>query len=133
MYRQDHAGHICRRLKKLIALADMLAHHKSELICDLAEYYNILDYRRVPGRTLGTLAVGLRAESRIGSIREGIKATPEVMVLARIYDILAQVFSDEHEKPKSLYKTFLIKQKEDKDTPAVFRSGEDFKAAWNKR
>lgn len=131
MYRQDHAGHICRRLKKLIALADMLAHHKSELICDLAEYYNILDYRRVPGRTLGTLAVGLRAESRIGMIREGIKAAPEVMVLARIYDLLSQVFSKENEKPKSLYEAFLINSRESKDDPAVFRTKEDFKAAWN--
>ena len=109
----------------------MLAHHKSELICDLAEYYSILDYRRVPGRTLGTLAVGLRAESRIGSIREGIKASPETMVLARIYDILAQVFTNEHETPKSLCKAFLINQKDDKDTPVTFKSVEDFKAAWN--
>ena len=111
----------------------MLAHHKSELICDLAEYYNILDYRRVPGRTLGTLAVGLRANSRIGRIREGIKASPETMILARIYDVLMNVFTSENETPKSLYDTFLIEPKSNKDKPTVFKSGEDFKAAWNKK
>ena len=111
----------------------MLAHHKSELICDLAEYYNILDYRRVPGRTLGTLAVGLRDESRIGEIREGIKAAPEVMMLASIYDLLSHVFSSDKQKPKSLYEEFLIKPTKSKDAPAVFRTKEDFKAAWNEK
>lgn len=111
----------------------MLAHHKSELICDLAEYYNILDYRRVPGRLLGTLAVGLRADSRIGMIREGIKATPETIILVKVYDLLAQVFGDKQHKPEPLLKDFVVEQKSDKDTPAVFRSGEDFKAAWNKK
>lgn len=111
----------------------MLAHNRSELICDLAEYYNILDYRRVPGRTLGILAVGLRADSRIGRLREGIKASPDMMVLAKIYDILSQVFSKENETPKSMYNAFLVNKQEDMKKPATFKSKEDFKAAWNKK
>ena len=109
----------------------MLAHYKSELICDLAEYYNILDYRRVPGRLLGTLAVGLRADSRIGMIREGIKTTPENIMLIRIFDALGQVFGKKDYKP--MLKEFLIEQKNDKDTPAVFTTPEEFKAAWGKK
>ena len=111
----------------------MLAHHKSELICDLAEYYNILDYRRVPGRLLGTLAVGLRADSRIGMIREGIKATPETIILVKVYDMLAQVFGDKNHPATPILKNFIIEQKNDKDTPTAFRNVEDFKAAWNKK
>lgn len=109
----------------------MLAHHKSELICDLAEYYHILDYRRVPGRLLGTLAVGLRAESRVGMIREGIKADPETIMLVKLYDVLMQVFSGK-EKPEPLLKQFIIEQKQTKDTPLAFRSGKDFDEAWAK-
>ena len=112
----------------------MLAHHKSELICDLAEYYHILDYRRVPGRLLGTLAVGLRAESRIGMIRAGIKADPETIMLGKVYDVLMQVFSEKGKAPKPLLKEFIVEQKEDK--PMSFKSPEEFQKAWaeiNKR
>jgi hypothetical protein len=108
----------------------MLAHHKSELICDLAEYYCILDYRRVPCRLLGTLAVGLRAESRIGMLRESIKVDPETIMLARIHDILMQVFSSKGEKPEPILRSFIIEKKSDKDTPMAYKSPEAFKRAW---
>lgn len=110
----------------------MLAHHKDELICDLAEYYGILDYRGVPGRLLGTLAVGLRAESRIGMIREGIKVDPDTIVLARIHDILMQVFSSKGERPEPMLKSFIIEKKSDEDTPMSFRTPQEFKEAWAK-
>ena len=108
----------------------MLAHHKSELICDLAEYYNILDYRRVPGRLLGTLAVGLRAESRIGMIREGIKTTPDTLMLVKVYDLLTQVFSEKGKAPKPLLYDFIVEQKQDK--PMAYSSPDEFKKAWAK-
>lgn len=109
----------------------MLAHHKSELICDLAEYYNIIDYRRVPGRTLGTLAVGLRADSRIGMIREGIKASPETIILVKLYDVLTQVFSEKGKAPKPLLNDFLVEQ-EKNEKPMAYSSPEEFEAAWAK-
>lgn len=108
----------------------MLAHHKDELICDLAEYYHILDYRRVPGRTLGTLAVGLRAESRIGMIREGIKADPETIIMVKVFDLLMQVFSEKGKTPKPLIDSFIIEQKREK--PMAYSSPEEFKKAWAK-
>lgn len=116
-----------------MALADMLAHHRSELICDLAEYYNIMDYRRVPGRLLGTLAVGLRAESRIGMIREGIKADPATIMLARLYDILVQVFSAKGEKPELMLKHLIVEQRSGKDTPIAYKSLAEFKKAWEEK
>lgn len=114
----------------MIALADMLAHYKSELICDLAEFYNILDYRRVPGRLLGTLAVGLRANSRIGMIREGIKTDPGTIMLVKLYDVLMQVFSDKNSKPDPLLKDFIIEHKSNKNTPTAFNTPDEFHAAW---
>ena len=109
----------------------MLAHHKSELICDFAEYYHIIDYRRVPGRTLGTLAVGLRADSRIGMLREGIKASPETIVLVKLYDILTQVFSEKGKAPKPLLNDFLI-EPENKEKPMSYSSPAEFEKAWAK-
>lgn len=108
----------------------MLAHHKRELICDLAEYYHIIDYRSVPGRTLGTLAVGLRADSRIGMIRNGIKASPETIMLVKVYDVLMHVFSEKGKAPEPLLKDFLIEQGKEDEKPMSYKSAEDFKAAW---
>lgn len=115
----------------------MLAHHKSELICDLAEYYHILDYRRVPGRLLGTLAVGLRADSRIGMLREGIKADTSTIMLVKLYDILMQVFSAKGKSPEPLLNKFIVEPKEKKnEKPMTFKSPDEFMKAWaeiNKR
>ena len=110
----------------------MLAHYKSELICDLAEYYHILDYRGVPGRLLGTLAVGLRAESRIGQIREGLKESPSTIMLVKLYDILTQVFSEKGRAPEPLLNNFIIKDKEKSKTPKAFETANDFENAWRK-
>ena len=41
-----------------MALAGIIAHYESDVICDLAETYQIYDYKRVPGRLLGTLVAG---------------------------------------------------------------------------
>lgn len=43
----------------------MLAADKEALICDLAETYNIYDYRSIPVNLLSTLSVGLRDNARI--------------------------------------------------------------------
>ena len=83
---------------------------------------------------LGTLAVGLRADSRIGMLREGIKADPETIMLVKMYDILTQVFSKKGDAPKPLLKNFIIEQKDEK--PMAYRTPAEFKAAWeelNKR
>lgn len=110
----------------------MLAHYKSELICDLAEYYNILDYRRVPGRLLGTLAVGLRAESRIGEIREGIKEPFDTIMLIKIYDLLTHIFSEKGKEPKPLLNSFIVEREDRSKKPKAFKSPNDFEEAWRR-
>ena len=107
----------------------MIAFHEEELTCDLAEYYHIYDRRSVPCRLLGTLAVGLRAESRIGMLREGIKASPEAIILARIHDILAMEFCAKGKEPDLLLKHFLIEEKKKSDLRS-FKSAEDFRRFW---
>ena len=58
------------------------------MICDLAETYGILDYRRVPARLLGTLLVGLRDDARIMQAYTGTKASAETILLAACLDTL---------------------------------------------
>lgn len=70
-----------------MSLAGVIAEYKSDMICDLAETYHIYDYRRVPGRTLGTLIAGLREDSRIKKKLFGIRnEVPDIMILAKILD-----------------------------------------------
>lgn len=105
-----------------------MASHKEEMICDLAEYYHIYDYRSVPCRLLGTLVAGLRAESRIGMIREGIKASPETMMLIMIHDILMREFSAKGKEPEPLYNQFIIQEK--KSDMRSFSTSDAFKRKW---
>ena len=58
------------------------------MICDLAETYGILDYRRVPARLLGTLLIGLRDDSRIMQAYMGTKGSAEMIMLAACLDAL---------------------------------------------
>lgn len=43
----------------------MIATDEDALICDLAETYQIFNYRGLPVQTVAVLSVGLRADSRI--------------------------------------------------------------------
>lgn len=91
----------------MIALAGILAEYKTEMICDLAETYQIYDYKRVPARMLGTLVSGLREESRIGRKLSGRKASTEAVLLANIIDLLSVVFADKGKKPEPIAKLFI--------------------------
>lgn len=56
------------------------------MICDLAETYQIYDYRRVPGRLLGILVAGLGADTRIGRKINGVRGDVADVLLAQILD-----------------------------------------------
>ena len=112
----------------------MLSVDKGALICDLAETYNILDYHRVPVRLLGTLVSGLRENSRIVMKIEGRKASVETIWLARIYDVLCAVFSDEKHphKPVAIQMYTQTEEEENKKPCRSFESFEDFLKAREK-
>jgi hypothetical protein len=67
----------------------MLSADEDALICDLAETYGIFDYRALPARTLATLAVGLREDSRIKMHLIGAKIPRKDLLLAAIVDRLS--------------------------------------------
>lgn len=106
------------------------------MVCDLAETYGVLDYRKVPTRTLGALVVGLGSESRLGRELAGIKASPDHILLGRIYDavnILLYSYTKDaktgRNRPES-YVERLIEKKSEKDDVEKFRTGADFDKAW---
>ena len=70
----------------MIALASLLSLDRNAIICDLAETYNIYDYRRVPGRLLGILVAGLGENTRIGKKVNGVRGTVSEVLLAQILD-----------------------------------------------
>lgn len=105
------------------------------LICDLAETYGILDYRRVPARTLGTLTAGLGVNSRIIMKRNGVKAPFEVILLAQTFDLLTrfvwQIGGGNGEEPKSQLEQFMVAAKKESRVKG-FNSGSEFEEARRK-
>lgn len=114
----------------MIALAGMIALDEDALICDLAETYQIYNYRGLPIPLLATLAAGLRANSRIKMKLSGTKATTETILLLAILDginLLAWLQSEDGAKgrnrPKSTMKIWLEPEEEDL---IGFDTGEEF-------
>lgn len=98
----------------------MIALDEEAFICDMAETYHIYDYRGVPCKTLGTLATGLREDSRIKMEINGVKAGPETLILANVYDVCRMILWAQTEdgakgrnRPKSLADTFIVKKRVD--------------------
>ena len=110
----------------------MLAFDRGALICDLAETYNIYDYKRVPVRLLGTLVSGLRENSRIIMKMTGRKATVETIWLARIYDVICAVFSDEKHPHKPVSETLFDAEMYNPKPLHGFISGDEFLKAREK-
>lgn len=114
-------------------LAGMIAEDRNALICDLAETYQIYDYERVPAKTLGILAAGLRENSRIRQKLEGIKAAPDTIIMAKIYDLVNIMLwskTKDAEKgrnyPKSFAKVFIDS---DEPEPTAYANGAEFEKA----
>lgn len=67
----------------------MIETDEDALICDFAETYNILNYRTLPLNLAATLAVGLRADSRIMLKLSHQKIDYNVVFRAAILDRLS--------------------------------------------
>lgn len=67
----------------------MIETDESALICDFAETYHILNFRELPLNLAATLAVGLRADSRIMLKLSGQKIDYNVILRAAILDRLS--------------------------------------------
>lgn len=105
----------------------MLAIDRDAVICDLAETYGIFDMKRVPVKLLCTLAAGLGPNSRIKTKMNGLKAPWDIVLLAKICDLLM----GNKNKKDQLLSQFLEPEEKVKEESDVktFDSIEAFKAA----
>ena len=98
----------------------MLSNYPDELTCDMAETYGVFDIYRIPVRTLATLAVGLRDDSRVmmakSGLLRGVQPSDPNSLTARCYadgtfdkKPAAQPSNDKHE---------------------IFDGPEEFRARW---
>ncbi|MCR8969271.1 DUF5361 domain-containing protein [Facklamia sp. 7083-14-GEN3] len=109
----------------------MIALDEEALICDLAETYNIYEYRRLPATMVAVFAAGLRDNSRIKMKMSDQKITVEQMLLASIMDQLAiQTWfktkdgQKNKNRPQSIFE--LLTKEPEESKVETFTSGEDF-------
>lgn len=70
----------------------MIATDENALICDLAETYNIYDYRSLPVKLAATYSAGLRENSRIKiKLRGDVLGDSDRMLLAMLYDVVTKI------------------------------------------
>jgi hypothetical protein len=111
----------------------MLKIDEEALICDLAETYQIYDYRQLPPIRVAVFAIGLRDDSRIKMKVSGQLVPLDTLLMARISDNLStlvwfQTKDGQKGKNRPTMLTNLLtshKTEDSKDT-TIFDSGEDF-------
>lgn len=113
----------------------MIALDEDALICDLAETYNIYDYKQLPLTRVAVFSLGLRENSRIMMKLNEQKVSLETLFLAGINDKLGLLLWSKtkdgekgRNKPKLLVES-LQSNKQPEKSEAVFYSGEDFEKA----
>ena len=67
----------------------MLATDEDALVCDLAETYQITDWRALPVQTVAALACGLSPDSRIKRALTDAPATTQELLMAAMVDRLS--------------------------------------------
>lgn len=70
-------------------LANCIKLDEDALICDLAETYNIYNYKELPLGLVATLCFGLRADSRIKLLQAKAPINTNTMLLASAVDRLS--------------------------------------------
>lgn len=115
----------------------MIAIDEDALICDFAETYGVFDYRGLPVKTLATLAVGLRENSRIKMKIRDEKVDIKTTLLAAIADRLGLLvwFQSEdgaknQNRPKSILES--LQGGKSEDNACAFESGEAFDREWER-
>lgn len=113
-----------------MTLAGFINQDEEALICDLAEVYNIYDYRQMPPSYIAILAKGLDNDSRIKQSFTGLKVTEDYLLQSLIFDrlnLLLWMFgsSKDNSEPVSLYEQLINKSKTS-ESKSGFESGEEF-------
>ena len=113
----------------------MIALDEDALVCDLAETYQIYDYKQLPLNEVAVFAYGLRDDSRIKQMMSDQIVPLETTLLASIVDRLSvslwlQTKDGQKgvNRPTSIAEMLTKNNKEESDERdyLVFESGEDF-------
>lgn len=113
----------------------MIALDEDALVCDLAETYQIYDYKLLPLNEVAVFAYGLRDDSRIKQIMSDQIVPLETTLLASIVDRLSlslwlQTKDGQKgvNRPASIADQLIKRDKSENDRKdyLVFESGEDF-------
>lgn len=111
----------------------MIKLDEDALICDLAETYQIYDYKQLPPTTVAVFSCGLRDESRIKMKVSGHKVPTNTLLLAGISDRVNTLIwfktkdgQKGKNRPPSITDMLLGGEKEPQKDVVVFSSGEDF-------
>lgn len=113
----------------------MISTDEDALVCDLAETYQIYDYKQLPLNQVAVLAYGLRDDSRIKQIMSNQIVPLETTLLASIVDRLSlslwlQTKDGQKgvNRPASIADQLIKRDKSENDEKdyLVFESGEDF-------
>ena len=101
------------------------------LICDLAETYQIYDYRSLPVKLVATLSAGLRENSRIKLKAVGSPVDLDTIILATLSDNLTMLRAsmDKKNRGKPFLFTEAISGERRKQKVKGFRTAEAFEAA----
>ena len=121
----------------------MYAADRDALICDMAEYYHVLEWRELPLKTAAALAAGLRDDSRSMMGLSKSKVSSDTLLKALMVDRLGLLVwaktkdaQKGRNKPKSIIDSILRSDEQQtekkakvKSNTAAFKSGADFEAA----
>ena len=120
-------------------LAGLITLGEDLLICDLAETYGIYDMETFKPSYIGTLAEGLREDSRIKMKQAGLTITIDQMVAAYAADKIANIvwmLSDDGQKglnqPKSMLAVLTGKAQAENSNIISYDSPEEFEEAMRK-
>lgn len=115
----------------------MIKADEDALICDLAQTYQIFNYRSYPASFTATLAAGLPNDSRIKLKLMGQEHSLSDSLLALSVDYLSLIWWSKTEdgqknrnRPQSVF-DLITKGPKEKELIG-FNSGEDFNEFWNK-
>jgi len=109
----------------------MISEDEDALICDLAETYQIYDYRQLPPTQVAVFSLGLRENSRIKMKLSGQTVPLDIMILAGIADRLSTLVwfqTKDGQKGRNrpqMLTNLLTSTKQESDVEA-FHSGEEF-------
>lgn len=113
----------------------MLNTDRDAVLCDLAETYNIYDYRSLPAVSVAMFASGLREDSRIKLKLVGELQPLNTMLLAAIADRLALLLwarTKDGEKGRNRPKMIVesLTEQQCSERTKGFKKAEDFERAW---